>query len=297
MTRLSIPDGISFELLVVNNNSIDMTEEVVKSFCRSLPIRYLFEPEPGKSHACNCAVRHARGEYIVWTDDDVLVDQNWLASYAGAFVQYPDAVFFGGPIIPVFEGTPPAWLAKILPQIPSAFGKRDLGSESFAFTSKGLLPWGANYAVRTREQLKHPFDPSLGPRGSKRIVAEEITMLSGMLDAGLSGRWVPDARVRHYIPKALQTTHFLRKFYSALGEEKGRRLHDETSTKLFGAPRYLWKEAVTFEIKYHLHRYLCDPSIWIEYLKLSANAFGIISGCKYKQAVCQNVSISTEGSS
>jgi len=294
MTRLSIPDGISLELMVVNNNSSDMTEEVVNSFSRNLPIRYLFEPEPGKSHACNCAVQHARGEYIIWTDDDVLVDQNWLASYAAAFVQYPDTVFFGGPIIPAFEGTPPDWLTKILPQIPSAFGKRDLGSESFTFTSKALLPWGANYAVLTREQLRHPFDPCLGPRGSKRIVSEEIAMLSGMLDAGLSGRWIPAARVRHYIPKALQTTDFLRKFFRAWGEEEGRRLHDETSPKLFGAPRYLWRKAVTFEIKYRLHRYLCDPTIWIEDLKSSAITFGTISGYKDKQAVCQNISISIE---
>ena len=127
MRHLSIPNGVSLELLVVNNNSSDMTEQVIKSFSRSLPIRYLFEPKTGKSHACNCAVRNARGEYIIWTDDDVLVDPRWLASYAGAFVRYRDAVFFGGPIIPLFEGTPPPWLLKILPQIPSAFGMRDFG--------------------------------------------------------------------------------------------------------------------------------------------------------------------------
>jgi glucosyl-dolichyl phosphate glucuronosyltransferase len=294
MTRLAIPEGISWELLVVNNNSSDTTEEVIKSFSGSLPIRYLFEPETGLSNARNCAVRHARGEYIIWTDDDVLVDRNWLASYAGAFVQYPDAAFFGGPILPVFEGTPPAWLTKILPQIPSAFGKIDLGKESCALTSEASLPWGANFAVRTREQLKHPFDPSLGLRGNKRVVAEEITMLSGLLDAGLSGRWVPDALVRHYIPKAIQTTDFLRKFYRALGEEKGRHLHDEASPKLFGAPRYLWRKAVTFEIKYRLRRYLSDPSVWIEDLKSSVRALGTINGYKAKQVVCQQLSISTE---
>jgi len=263
-----------------------MTEEVVKSFSRSLPIRYLFEPETGKSHACNCAARHARGEYIVWTDDDVLVDQNWLASYAAAFVQYPDAVFFGGPIIPVFDGTPPAWLAKILPQIPSAFGKRDLGSESFTFTSKTPLPFGANFAVRTLEQLRHPFDPSLGPRGNTRVAGGETEMLEGMVEAGLSGRWVPDARVKHYIPKALQTTRFIRKYYYAFGEgeaRRGRRLHDVAVPMLFGAPRYLWRQAVTFEIKYRLHRYLSDPDVWIKDLKSSALTLGIISSYKARQ--------------
>jgi glycosyltransferase involved in cell wall biosynthesis len=283
MKSLSIPDGISLELLVVNNNSKDTTEECIKSFLRSLPIRYLFEPETGLSPARNCAVRHARGEYIIWTDDDVLVDQKWLVSYADAFVKYPDAVFFGGPIIPYFEGTPPTWLVKILPQIPSAFGMRDLGNEPIALTSKAALPWGANFAVRTREQRWHPFDPSLGLKGKKRVVAEETTMLSGMLDAGLSGRWVPDARVRHYISKALQTTDFLRTFYHGLGDADGRCSPDIAVPQLFGAPRYLWRKAVTFEIKYLFGRYLSDPSVWVEDLKSSAGTFGKINGYRARQ--------------
>jgi glycosyltransferase involved in cell wall biosynthesis len=276
MTRLLIPDGISFELLVVNNNSSDTTDEVIESFSTTLPIRYLFEPETGKSHACNCAVRNARGEYILWTDDDVLVDRNWLASYADAFVQHPDAAFFGGPITPWFEGIPPAWLNQTLPQLRSAFGMIDLGRESFILTSKALLPWGANFAVRTSEQLRHPFDPSFGPRGNRRVAGGETEMLQKMVESGLSGRWVPDARVRHYIPKALQTTHFIRKYYYADAERDGRRLHDAGMPM----PRYLWRQAVRSEIKYRLRRYLSDPNVWIKNLKSSVLALGIISGYK-----------------
>jgi glycosyltransferase involved in cell wall biosynthesis len=286
MTRLSVPDGVSFELLVVDNNSTDMREKVIKSFSAVLPIRYLFEPKTGKSHACNCALRHAGGECIIWTDDDVIVDRNWLASYADAFSRYPDAVFFGGPIIPWFEGTPPAWLVQILPQVPSAYGKRDFGKESIALTSKTSLPWGANYAVRTCEQQHHPFDTTLGPRGKKRVVAEETTLLSKMLDAGLSGRWVPDACVRHYIPVELQNTAFLRKFYRALGFQDSRGRHNTAAPSLFGAPRYLWRKAVGFEIKYRFRRCLCDPSVWIEDLKSSSHTFGTIRGYRDRQHEC-----------
>jgi len=277
MTRLVIPDGISLELLVVNNNSSDTTEEVIKSFSTTLPVRYLFEPQTGKSHACNCAVRHARGEYILWTDDDVLVDPKWLASYAEAFVQYPDAVFFGGPIIPGFEGIPPAWLTKTWPQITYAFGLLDFGRQPFTVTTKTLLPCGANFAVRTREQRLHPFDPRFGMRGTRRVLGEETTMLAHMLDAGLSGCWVPDARLIHRIPKANQTTDFIRKYYYAWGEWEGRDLDDVALPKLFGAPRYLWGQAVSSEIKYRLRRYLSDPSVWIEDLKSSVIALGRIS--------------------
>ncbi|MGO9314095.1 MAG: glycosyltransferase [Syntrophobacteraceae bacterium] len=286
MARLFIPDGISFELLVVNNNSTDTTDEVIESFSTTLPIRYLFEPKTGKSHACNRAVRNARGEYILWTDDDVLVDRNWLASYADAFAQYPDAAFFGGPVTPKFEGIPPEWLNQTLPEIISAFGMIDFGRRSFSITSKTSLPFGANFAVRTLEQLRHPFDPSLGPHGNKRVAGGETDMLERMVEAGLSGRWVPDARVKHYIPKALQTTRFIRKYYYAFAEGDGRRnrrLHDVAVPMLFGAPRYLWRQAVSAEIRYRIRRYLSDPNVWIKDLKSSVLTFGMISSYKARQ--------------
>src|SRR5512134_131488 len=81
MTELVVPPGVTWELLVVNNNSTDHTDAVAAGFRRRLPLRYLVEPTPGKSNACNLAVREARGDYILWTDDDVLVSPQWLAAY------------------------------------------------------------------------------------------------------------------------------------------------------------------------------------------------------------------------
>ena len=57
MTKLN-RDGLSVEFVVVDNNSTDHTKEVIKSFTDRLPIRYLFEPRPGK----NCALNKALNE-------------------------------------------------------------------------------------------------------------------------------------------------------------------------------------------------------------------------------------------
>jgi glycosyltransferase involved in cell wall biosynthesis len=110
MRQLRIPANVDWELLVVNNNCTDDTDAVIARHQDALPLRRLFEPEQGLSNARNSAVAVAKGDYILWTDDDVLVSSNWLVEYANAFRSWPDAAFFGGPIEPWFSTEPPAWL-------------------------------------------------------------------------------------------------------------------------------------------------------------------------------------------
>ena len=100
------------EVVVVNNNCEDHTDEVIRAFVDRLPIRREFEPERGHSRARNRGVDTAKGDYIVWTDDDVVVDPGWLAAYSRAFRRWPEAALFGGPIIPKFEPPSPKWLAQ-----------------------------------------------------------------------------------------------------------------------------------------------------------------------------------------
>jgi glycosyltransferase involved in cell wall biosynthesis len=73
MRNLRVPKGVDWELLVVNNNCIDDTDEVIAKHADKLPLRGLVEPKPGHSNARNRAMREARGEDVVWTDDDVRV--------------------------------------------------------------------------------------------------------------------------------------------------------------------------------------------------------------------------------
>jgi glucosyl-dolichyl phosphate glucuronosyltransferase len=82
LTQLESP-GVPFDVLVVDNGSTDDTRAVVAQVARSsaVPIVYLTEATPGKSHALNTALAHARGDVLVFTDDDVLPAPGWLASY------------------------------------------------------------------------------------------------------------------------------------------------------------------------------------------------------------------------
>jgi len=263
MTLLDVPAGARWELIVVNNNCSDETDAVLATFMDRLPLVRLFDAIPGKSHAANLAVTEAKGDYIVWTDDDVLVDPNWLTAYIAAFTQWPDASVFAGAIDPWFEGNPPGWLAKVFDQVANAYAALDHGPVGFALTRE-TYPYGANMALKRSSHLKEPYDTRLGPRPNSGIRGEEMMMARRLFSRGETGRWVPEARVRHFIPRQRQTLPYLREYFLGSGEVLGMVGQQDNAARLvFGRPLWLWKEALASEIEYRLGRIFGRPEKWI----------------------------------
>ncbi len=130
----------------------------------------------------------ARGDYIVWTDDDVLVGPGWLSAYVEAFARWPDAAVFGGPITPIFEGTPPEWYMQCRELFADALAARDLGNDAIALSiADDKVPFGANYAVRTVEQRRFRYDPNLGVAPVRRMLGEETDVIESILKSGAAG--------------------------------------------------------------------------------------------------------------
>lgn len=279
MTELRVPAGIEWELLVVDNNCTDETPSVVSAMADRLPLRTLHEPKPGLSNARNRAVAEARGSYVIWTDDDVLVDTEWLASYAGAFRARPDAAVFGGPIDPWFDGEPPPWLQAAFPDIAGAFAARDLGDAEVALRAPDRLPFGANMAFRIDVQRQHAYDPELGRRGAAMIGGEETQVMARILIEGHHGYWVPGARVRHFIPKARQSTRYLRRYFQGYGISVARIGAVPRAPTLLGRPRWAWRQAVEHEVRYYVARATGRPSReWVAHLRDAATARGMLRG-------------------
>jgi glucosyl-dolichyl phosphate glucuronosyltransferase len=274
--RLAIPLGLDWEVLVVNNNSTDATDAVIKEAASRLPIRGYFERRPGKSHALNLAVREAQGEYILWTDDDVLVDEGWLTEYVAAFQRWPDASFFGGPIEPWLESPTPGWLTRVFSRVSNIYGALDLGPEPVPLTAR--VPYGANMAVRTADQRRFPYDPAICRRPNSLVRGEETFMLRRMLEAGLRGRWVPSARVRHWVPRQNQSAAYVRGWHVGAGQVLAAQPTPSNWVWLFGRPRWLWREAVQEEVRYWLGRAVSRPETWIEHLIRASRAWGRLSG-------------------
>ncbi|MBK8768254.1 MAG: glycosyltransferase family 2 protein [Burkholderiaceae bacterium] len=272
---LATPPQQGWEVVVVNNKCTDTTDEVIARFQDSLPLRRVYEGEPGLSNARNAALDNARGAYIVWTDDDILMSRNWLTAYETAFASWPQAAVFGGPIRPWFDGQPPDWLASVIDQIGSVYGVRDLAAEPCALELPGKLPYGANYAVRTLEQRLHRYDAALGRKGKGGALGEETAVLTAIMKKGGTGRWIPQASVRHFIPRDHQTLQYLRAYYTLCGRTQALAapLH---GTTLLGRPLWTWRGALQAEIQYRLMRLTGDPRKWIEPLTLAAELRGAL---------------------
>jgi len=69
------------EVIVVDNGSADATRAVISRY----PVRYLCQPKPGAAAARNMGIRHARGEYVAFTDADCVVERRWLAELVQGF--------------------------------------------------------------------------------------------------------------------------------------------------------------------------------------------------------------------
>jgi glycosyltransferase involved in cell wall biosynthesis len=270
------PRSLTWELLVILNNCDDNSLAVVDAFRERLPIVCEVEPWPGHSHARNRAVDIASGDFIVWTDDDVHVDRDWLCAYEDAFLRWPEASVFGGPIHPLFEGGIPSWLEKGLHFCDSAFATRSVPQGEAPIVLKGDdLPFGANFALRTSDQRRFRYDSRLGRRPGRWIVGgEELDVIRAILASGGTGRWVPRAVVRHVIPPERQTIRYLRSYFVGHGyvlaqtsSAGARHRRVRESLRDLGA-------VLSSEAKYRWLRATADPARWVPALVTAAIARG-----------------------
>ncbi len=123
----------------------------------------------------------------------------------------------GGPVDPWFEIPPPSWLKESWPVVQHAYASIDYTAEEVAISEK-TIPFGVNWAIRRQTQLAYLYDPRLGPRPESTLRGEETTLVRQMLADGIPGRWVPQARIQHFIPRERMTYRYLRGFYYGQGE-------------------------------------------------------------------------------
>lgn len=278
LAAMDVPAGLAWDLTIIDNGSTDTTRQVVESYSGRLPIRWVFEAVPGLSNARNRAVAEARGDYILWTDDDVLVHPGWLAAYGAAFAANPDCAVFGGKVTPVLEGKAPAWFEGNLDLLGFLLAERDFGPKPVPLCAETyVLPFGANFAIRGAEQRAHAYDPELGVGPGRSRSGEETEVIRAILAQGGSGVWVPDAEVRHLIPASRQTEAYVLSYNRAIGEtwahmrERGLQSPmgpglEDLSRPVMGAPLAGWIRVISHGCKYGISRPFGPSRRWLWHL-------------------------------
>lgn len=117
-----------YEIIIVNNNSSDNTEEVIEKYIEAYPdvkIKYYFVPRPGQVYARQIGILAAENEILSFTDDDGILVPDWLKEIANVFEKNKDATGVAGRIEIKWDEKPPEWIY----DYESQLGKLDYGDE------------------------------------------------------------------------------------------------------------------------------------------------------------------------
>ena len=274
ISKLDIPEKLDWELVVVDNNSTERAVPIILNAWREqLPMVTTIEKKQGHSAARNCAIELAKGDYIVWTDNDVNVSKQWLAAYADAFRKNPEAVYFGGPIEPVFENGKPDWIEKAWDMCAPVYATRDLGKEPFELGHHNL-PYGANFAIRTDIQKKFPYDTKWGRNATGMLGEDEVSVLRAIDESGEKGFWIPDAALEHVIPEDRATEKYVSDYY--FGQGFANALKDNVTD---GRSTIRWK-AFQCRFRYRWHKLFSNTRNWV-FNMIHASIFkGELAGLK-----------------
>ena len=242
--RVRVPPGTNCELVVVDNASTDGTRHVVEEARELLgiPMHYVLEKRRGKSRALNAGIAAARGEILLFTDDDVTFEDAWIEGILGPFTD-PDVSGVGGRIVPVWETDPPEWFAARGPLgLMSPVVELDLGDEQKDMTTP---PFGANMAYRRDVFARHgTFREDLGPGGGGGLLRGEDSELAWRV-LGSSQRivYAPDAVVLHPVDPRRATKEYYRDWYYDWGRAEARIVGAPEGAVLWlGVPRYLFRQ-------------------------------------------------------
>lgn len=194
---LQVSPERKWEVVVVDNNSTDHTQKTVTQLQRTWSrLRYEFEPQQGLSHARNRGIEASHGTVLLFTDDDVLPDPNWLEAILDGMARH-GADACGGYVAPIWGAPPPPWLTERFHGFLAVRAER---TDDYPITRAADAPFGANMAIR-RALIDRVggFDTGRGRKGEVLAAGEDGEMFARILAAGSKVVFLGSARVRHKV--------------------------------------------------------------------------------------------------
>jgi glycosyltransferase involved in cell wall biosynthesis len=185
LTRLQYRS--SWELIIVDNGSTDETQEILKKYRETLPLKIIIESRPGAGRARNRGWVSSRGEIVAFTDDDCYPAPDFLSSVARCFEESPQLGFVGGRIL---LHDPEDYRITIQEKTSR---QQFLPGE---FIRPGLIQ-SANLACRrTALESVRGFDERFGP--GSLFICEDLDLIARMLANGWWGAYEPRPLVYHH---------------------------------------------------------------------------------------------------
>lgn len=216
--KVNVVDGWDVSLILVENGELKNYRDKFESISEpaTINVEYLYYPESGKSKALNYAIQNFEDkDFILFTDDDITVNEDWVVKYIEAIRKHPKNTFFGGGMECEYEEEPSTDIKHLLPR--SALGATD---ESFKFENRLFL--GCNWGCLAKHiKSVGYFNENLGP--GTPASGQETNMQRRLLKNGGFKRLVKNNYVYHFVPTEKCSWSFLIGRASKIMKEKKNR--------------------------------------------------------------------------
>ncbi|NEO57001.1 MAG: glycosyltransferase family 2 protein [Okeania sp. SIO3B5] len=213
-------EGLSWEIIVVDNNSTDNTKKVIskyqKNWSKKNPLRYCNEAQQGAGFARKKAVKVANSPLIGFLDDDNIPAKNWVAAAYEFAQKYPKAGAYASQIHGDFAGELPPHFDRI----KSFFAITERGDQPLLYQPAiKVIPPSAGLVVRREAWLESVPEQCIlsGRVPGSMLTAEDTETISYIQQAGWEIWYNPAMEVIHKIPQHRTQKDYLIKFFRGIG--------------------------------------------------------------------------------
>lgn len=193
----------NYEIVVVDNNSNDSTKEIVYKLMPFFnnKLKYIFEKKQGLSNARNAGIKESLGKILAFTDDDVIVNTNYINNILKRIGKINKECVLAGKTIPLWIEDKPNWLHWEGPfSFLGPILSFDLGNKFIQLTTKNPIPIGANMIFHKELFNKYgEFNRNLGRCGSSLIGGEDKDIFLKLFKYDVPIFYDPNIIVQHKI--------------------------------------------------------------------------------------------------
>lgn len=184
-----------YEIIVVNNDSDDRTEEKLKRYDQEYAnFRFINETKLGLSHARNAGFKNAKYDWVANVDDDAKAHDNFVEIACQTLIN-SDYDCFGGIYNAWFKYGRPKWF-------PSDYGtnRHRMPEEETILTEKSF---SGGVAVYKKELLQNVgwFPEEMGMKGEKIGYGAENYVQDRARELGYTVGFIPALQIDHLVRK------------------------------------------------------------------------------------------------
>ncbi|PQB03875.1 glycosyltransferase [Aureitalea marina] len=215
LSQLILPNSTDVELIVVDNASTDNTsiivQELWESFDSPFPMRLLFEEKPGLSNARKKGTESAKGDFLLFCDDDNLLRAEYLEIGLEILNKNESVAILGGIGTELIESDKPEWFDRV--RVMYAVG--DQHKDYPDLTHSKQYVYGAGAFMRKRilteifeSNIKQVFTDRTG---NKLISGGDNELGYLIVASGYQIQWSRELTFKHFIPNERLNYDYLKR--------------------------------------------------------------------------------------